>query len=411
MEWVLSTWLALVVLALIVWLGRLVFLCVIDRLLPPLHPDQYADVGDEGLPTVSFVVAAKEESATIAACLQSLCEQDYPNLEVIGINDRSQDQTGSIMDEQARKEPRLKVAHVESLRDGWFGKNNAMREGVERATGQWLCFTDADCVQTSRRSLRTAVRYALEKGVDFLSVLPSHEANSFWERVVQPACSGILMLWFSPAAVNNPRRKTSYANGAFMLVRRACYEAIGGHEAVKNQVNEDMHLARLVKAGGHRLAVVANRGLYTVRMYGTLRETWSGWTRIFAGCFRSVRRLLLAALVLCEFSFLPWVTLMAMVLVSVAGWGDSTVWQWDWLQWIALAACVVQLATMAAFYAINRVPFFYGLIYPLGAVVGLGTLANAMRFAGGRGAITWRGTTYRNGVVHAEQTVPTPFQS
>ena len=407
---VLSTWLALIILALIVWLGRLVFLCVIDRVLRPLQPDRYADLGDEGLPTVSFLVAAKEEAATIASCLRSLCEQDYPLLQVIGINDRSQDQTGSIMEEQARGEPRLEVAHVESLQDGWFGKNNAMREGVERATGEWLCFTDADCVQISRRSLRIAMRYALEKDVDFLSVLPSHEANSFWERVAQPACSGILMLWFSPLAVNNPKRKTAYANGAFMLVRRACYEAIGGHGAVKNEVNEDMHLARLVKEGGHRLAVVSNRGLYTVRMYGTFREIWSGWTRIFAGCFGSVRKLLLVAVVLCEFTFLPWASLLAVALFGAAGWGDSTAWQWAWIQWIALAACVVELAVMAAFYAINRVPFFYGLLYPLGAAVGLGTLSSAMLCAGGRGAITWRGTTYRNGVVHAEHTVPAPLR-
>lgn len=407
---VLTAWLALIVLALVVWLGRLVFLCVIDRVLRPLHPEQYADLGDEGLPTVSFLVAAKEEAATIAACLQSLCEQDYPHLEVIGINDRSQDQTGSIMEERARTEPRLQVGHVESLRDGWFGKNNAMREAVERSTGEWLCFTDADCVQTSPRSLRVAVRYAMENDVDFLSVLPSHEANSFWERVAQPACSAILMLWFSPLAVNNPKRKTAYANGAFMLVRRACYEAIGGHEAVKNQVNEDMHLARLAKGGGHKLAVVTNRGLYTVRMYDTFRQIWSGWTRIYAGCFVSVRRLLLAAVVLCEFSLLPWATLAAVALFGAAGWGDSTAWQWAWIQWIGLASCGVQLAVMVAFYAMNRVPFYYGLVYPLGAMVGLGTLINATLCAGGRGTITWRGTTYRNGVVHAEHTAPAPLR-
>ena len=407
---VLSLWLALLVLALVVWLGRLVFLCVIDRMLPPLHPDRYADLGDEGLPTLSVMVAAKEEAATIAPCLRSLCDQDYPQLEVIGINDRSQDETGSIMDDEVRRQPRLTVAHVSALREGWFGKNNAMREGVERSTGQWLCFTDADCVQVSPRSLRVAVRYALEQGVDFLSVLPSHEVNSFWERVVQPACSGILMLWFSPLAVNNPKRKAAYANGAFMLVRRACYEAIGGHEAVRNEVNEDMCLARRVKAGGHRLAVVSNRGLYTVRMYGTFREMWSGWTRIFAGCFCSIRRLLLGALVLCEFSFLPLATLAAVALFRAMDWGDSTAWQWAWIQWTALAAFVAQSMVMAVFYSINCVPFFYGLLYPLGAVVGLGTMMSAMMCAGGRGAITWRGTTYRNGVVHADDSVPTPLQ-
>ncbi len=104
-------------------------------------------------------------------------------------------------------------------------------------------------------------------------------------------------------------------------------------------------------------------------------------------------------------------TLLALALVGAASGGDSTQWQWVWIQWMALASCAAQLAVMAAFYAINRVPFFYGLLYPLGAAVGLGTLISAMLCAVGLGAFTWRGTTYRNGVVHAEHTEPAPLRA
>jgi chlorobactene glucosyltransferase len=278
-----------------------------------------------------------------------------------------------------------------------------MREGVERAKGEWLCFTDADCEYTSPRTLTIAMRHALENKADFLSVLPTHQANSFWERVIQPACSGILMIWFNPMKVNNPRSSTAYANGAFMLMRRSCYETIGGHEPVKTQLNEDIHMARYAKAAGQHLMVVSNEGLYTVRMYASLKQIWSGWSRIFFGCFGTLRRLLLSVVVISIFSMLPWITLASAAVVSFSGTGKWT--GWHVLPWLAAAACVAQITVMFRFYALNRSGALYGLLYPVGAIFGLGALINAIRRVGGRETVTWRGTTYRGSrVASAGQT-------
>jgi cellulose synthase/poly-beta-1,6-N-acetylglucosamine synthase-like glycosyltransferase len=391
MTTLLWVWIGFTMLAFLVWMSRHLQIAAARRSMPPLRGDMYPAITG-GLPMISLLVAAKDEEANIEGCLRTVLQQDYPDFEVIVIDDRSRDRTPQIIDALAAAHPRLTALHITELRPGWFGKNNAMREGVARARSEWLCFTDADCEFQSPRTLTVALRYAQEKQVDFLSVLPAHDAASFWERVVQPACSGILMIWFHPLRVNNPRRRTAYANGAFMLMRRSCYEAIGGHEPVKAEVNEDIHMAALAKRAGQRLHVISNEGLYTVRMYSTLRQIWSGWTRIFYGCFRSVRRLLLSALLVVVMSMAPYFALLVGGLMHFTTTASPA---WSWLFFAGLAACVAQSSVTMRFYALNHCPAVYGLLYPIGAGVGLGALINAIRRAGGRGAITWRGTTYQ----------------
>ncbi|MBI5763938.1 MAG: glycosyltransferase [Planctomycetes bacterium] len=380
-------WLVLTVL---VWGSRHVQLLLARRKMAPLTDGMFAsDVGT--LPTVSFIVAGKDEAENIENCLTSMLAQDYPSLEVIAANDRSADATGPIMDRIAAGSNRLTVIHVKELAAGWLGKNNAMRTAVERAKGDWFCFTDADCTQVSKRSLRIAMNYALQEKLDFLSVLPAHDAQSFWEAVVQPACSGIMMIWFNPMKVNNPKSRAAYANGAFMLMSRACYHAIGRHEAVKAEFNEDMHMARLAKEKGLRLRVMSNEGLYTVRMYGSLKATWAGWSRIFFGCFGTLRRLVLAMTVVVMVSLMPWIALGAFGVSTLVAAEPENLRN---PLFAAAAACLAQLTVMWRFYALNHTPAWYGTLYPLGAVVGLGALINAVRRLRNRATITWRGTTY-----------------
>jgi cellulose synthase/poly-beta-1,6-N-acetylglucosamine synthase-like glycosyltransferase len=399
------SWLVLTGVTLVIWSSRHWQLSRAGRTMPPLRSDMFPhDVAP--LPAVSFIVAGKDEEENIGACLASMMGQDYPRLQVIAADDRSSDATGAIMDRLAAGSDRLTVIHVTELRAGWLGKNNAMRMAVERADGDWLCFTDADCTQVSSRSLRVAMNYALQEGVDYLSVLPTHDAQTFWEAVVQPACSGILLIWFNPLYVNDPTKKAAYANGAFMLMRRDCYEAIGRHDAVRGEFNEDMHMARLAKAAGRRLRVVSNDDLYTVRMYGTLASTWAGWSRIFYGCFGTLRRLTAAMVAVTIASLLPWITLFASGAVLISDWAarsgaaqghtpiDASAANWRLLALLSGATCMIQASVMLRFYRLNHAPALYGLLYPIGAVIGLGALANAIRRLRQRATITWRGTTY-----------------
>jgi chlorobactene glucosyltransferase len=389
-------WISITALTAIVWLIRHVQISIAARILPPLNSRQYLDAAAKKLPAVSFLVAGKEEEANIRACLMSMLALEYPSLQIISINDRSNDSTGQIMDEIAAGNPRLTALHVRELPAGWLGKNNAMRTGVEQATGEWLCFTDADCVMTSPRTLQVAMCYAMEKRADFLSVLPAHDTQGFWERVIQPACSGIMMLWFNPLRVNNPRRKTAYANGAFMLMRRSCYNTIGRHEAVKTEFNEDMRMAQLAKAAGLHLHVVSSNDLYTVRMYQSVREMWNGWSRIFFGCFVTLRRLVTTLVLIALFSLVPWFTLAASAAVVFLTRDAQTSGHQSWLLlfYSAIAACLAQFSVMCRFYRLNHTHAAYAALYPLGVTVGLGALINAIRRLRKRSTITWRGTTY-----------------
>ena len=381
-----------------VWAGRLVVLSLFDHWLPPLSPVEPTESTDD-LPSISMIVAAKDEERNIEACVRSLAMQDYPDIEVICVDDRSDDETPQILARLAAELPNFRYLRIKQLPEGWFGKNNAMHHAVAEATGDWLCFTDADCEFLSPHVVSTAVRNARQTGADFLSILPSHKAESFWERVIQPACSAVMMLWFNPMAVN--RGRVAYANGAFMLMSRSCYDAFGGHASVKSQLNEDIAFARRARAAGQTLNVQVGRGMYTVRMYENVEQMWRGWTRIFVGSFPNAWRILLAAIVLFYFTMFPWLVGIGALLA-----GQSFAWTAPTLPAITLVSIIMQVAAMVAFYRLSSVPMRFGLMYPIGAWVGLGTLINAFYCAVGGGRVRWRGTTYRDGAVENDTTVP-----
>jgi len=347
-------------------------------------------------PKVSLLVAARNESSNIGRCLESLLRQDYEPLEIIAINDRSEDDTGEIIDRLAAASAgRLLALHAADVPEGWLGKPNAMRLGVEHATGELLCFTDADCSFVCPLTVRIAVAYALENQVDLLSVLPRLETSSFWESVLQPVCSAVLMVWFKPDRVNDPTSDVAYANGAFLLFRRAVYEAIGGHAAAKGKVNEDMEFARLVKGSGRRLWIVPNRDLYRTRMYDSFRSTFRGWSRIFYGCFARVSRVVGAALLLAVMSVAPFALFLGTLgYTCVSGWRE-----WDTTKYVlalSTLAMAAQMSVIVRFYRLIGAGRRWALTYPLGAVLVLGMLGSALaKFLGTR--IVWRGRVIPGG--------------
>ena len=387
----LTIWFWITCLIGLVWLKRHIDLNR-GRNEPVLRPDE-PGVDAADLPSLSMLVAAKDEQENIARCVEGLLAQDYPRLQLIVANDRSHDRTGEIIDELAARDSRLTAVHVRELRPGWFGKNNAMREGLARATGDWLCFSDADCAYDSPHLLSAAMRFSLRERVDFLSVLPRLEAGTFWERVVQPVAGAIMVFWFPPQKVNSERSQRAYANGAFMLMPRRTHAAIAGHEAVKATLNEDMHMARRAKEAGLRLRVIRGGEMYHVRMYVGLKQIWRGWSRIFYGCFGTFPRLLISVLMLSVFSLSPYVTLLAALLAP------ST---WPWLPAAAGFAVVAQQSVLWRFYQVTGSAPVWALSYPLGAALSLGMTLNAMRRLLGS-TTTWRGTTYTGGArTHSE---------
>ncbi|MFN0134645.1 MAG: glycosyltransferase [Phycisphaerae bacterium] len=380
-----SIWFYLMAVIGLIWLRRHFDLNKGGR--EPILQENEPGTPFEQLPKLSMLVAGKDEAANIGRCIEGLLRQQYPNLQVIIINDRSTDRTGPIIDECAAKDPRLAAVHIKDLPAGWFGKNNAMAHGVKQATGEWLCFSDADCAYDSPHLLAAAVRLAQREKLGFLSVLPKLEAGTVWERIVQPVAGAIMVFWYPPQKVNSDRYPHAYANGAFMLLSREAYDKLGGHEPVKATLNEDMHLARRAKQVGVRLRVIRGDTLYRVRMYVGLGQIWRGWSRIFYGCLGTFPRLLGSVAMLTFFSVGPWATLLAS---PIAG---------PHAPWIAAAgawAVLGQQSVMWRFYSLTRNGAAWAVTYPIGAALCVAMTINAMNRL--RGATTtWRGTAYKGG--------------
>ena len=386
-------WFTLLGLAGLVWTSRHREVSRSAREQIPLSSTSF-DGPPDPAPRLSVLVAAKDEEKNIETCVRTLLQQDYPNFELIVINDRSTDRTQEILESiAAGDQARLKIVQIEELREGWFGKNNAMREGVERAGGEWLCFSDADCRQVSDKTLSIAMRKVVDENIDLLSIMPVLETKSLWERIVQPVCAAVMVFWFHPRRVNDPSNKAAYANGAFMLMKRRAYDDIGGHEVVKTEVNEDVHMARLTKEHGLKLHVVQNDDLYKTRMYDSLANIWRGWSRIFYGCFGSFRRLLVSLTLLLMFSVFPWFSLAASGVMALL---DKT----SGIPWLVICAVsllvvIVQQSVIARFYRLAKSSVWLTPTYIVGAVLAAGMLINAILKLNGRTATTWRGTTYR----------------
>ena len=386
-------WIGLACLIGLQWLIRLVMLIVERRQRLVLNSDSHPKPL-EYAPLLSMLVAAKDEQDNIETCVTSLLAQDYANLEVIVIDDRSDDQTPKILKRlQRESEGRLRVISILDLEAGWFGKNNAMREGVAASNGEWLCFTDADCRQISERSLSIAIHEALTHDIDFLTVTPVLEMNTLWEKLIQPACVQTLMFWFQPRRVNNPANATAYANGAFMLMNRNCYETIGGHERVKTEVNEDIQMARFTKAAGLKLRMVENDDLYRTLMYDSVGQIWRGWSRILFGSLKSGWRLGFSICASSLFSVLPPLLLMLSIIGRVQS-EPSVALHWNWMLAAWGTAVLACQASAWQFYSFLQIGRRWSLTYVCGAAVVMGMLINALLKQFGMATTTWRGTTY-----------------
>lgn len=219
--------------------------------------------------------------------------------------------------------------------------------------------------------------------------------RGFWENVVQPVCGGIMMIWFHPDKVNDPQKPHAYANGAFMLIHREAYERIGTHEAIKDKLNEDMHMAARVKSGGMKLRVVRNNGLYTVRMYTSLRKIVRGWSRIFYGTFGTFKRLGLSLLVLVVMGLLPYAAAAFGLSAAAAGAEPNAVLLACGL--VGLAGIAMQISVIYRFYGLILARPKLAWTYALGCSVAITALVGAMTKLRRRASVTWRNTTYTRG--------------
>src|SRR5271157_3154873 len=226
---------------------------------------------------VSVIIPARNEEANIARVVRSLANQQGTR-EILVVDDQSVDRTGEILAALELQIPLLRTLRVESLPEGWMGKTYAVATGARAATGDWLLFTDADTDHLAG-SLAELVQRAEDERADLLSVSPGQETPTWWEKSVIPFVYVKLASLFRFEEVSDAHLPAAAANGQYMLVRRDFYERIGGHEAVKSEILEDVELARRIKARGGKLLFLPGARWVRTRMYHSFRAMWQGWTK------------------------------------------------------------------------------------------------------------------------------------
>lgn len=351
--------------------------------------DVSAVVGDDA-PLVSVIVPARNERRNIERCARSILSSKYPHFELIVVDDHSTDGTGEIAGAIASADARLRVIEAATLPEGWFGKQWACTNGARVARGELLLFTDADTWH-SEDLLPRAVNMLVARDADLLTLGGHQEMHSFWERVIQPQMFGMLALRYGGTEeVSNARTpEAAIANGQFILVRRATYEAMGGHERVRDRVAEDLSMAQEWVRAGRRIVMALAIRQFSTHMYASLGELVSGWRKnIFAGGRTAamggrVGRTLfpLALLAVPIVGILPVVGL----LLSALG-----VLSMPWLIWSAVSVAA-SLAFWGAIYHFMGESVISGLLYPLGLVmlfyIALGSVARGRR-------VEWKNREY-----------------
>ena len=366
---------------------RLTWVLGHEPILAPEPPGELVDP-----PLVSIIVPARNEEGNIAECLDSVLAQSYPRREVIVVDDRSEDGTAEVVRRQQERSADVRLVQVNHLPAGWTGKTHALAQAAREARGEWFLFVDAD-IRLHKDNLASALAYARQHGLEFLSLLARTDCRSFWEGVLQPLLGIMLMLRFPLSSVNDPRRSCAFANGQYILIRRSAYDALGGHAAVSGELLEDIALAQRAKAQRLPLAVVHGYQVASVRMYGSFPDIWRGWRRIYIHALgRRAGSLLLSAALIVLFSLNPLALALAGVLGVLVGGGGGA--------WLGAAAVgVVQVAAMmSVVYRMYRRLILaqarYLVLYPVAMLVGLGLFLDALLSLVIRRELVWRGTAY-----------------
>lgn len=374
------------------WLGVLAYTVFVARFpseLPEAGAGARGRVGEDP-PRVSVIVPARNEEVNIVGCVRSLTRSAYPRFEVIVVDDRSEDDTL----ERARSVPtgraeRVQVVGGAELPEGWLGKPWACRQGAGLARGDLLLFTDADTTH-GEALLARAVAGLTEERADLLTVVGRQLMESFWERLVQPQIFLTMLFRFPDfeRTAKNRRWRDAIANGQYLLFTREAYDAIGGHEAVHDEVVEDLALAQHVKRAGLRLRIRSADTDLATRMYRSLSQLVEGWSKnIVLGGLQSLPRPLrpfVAPLSLATGVGL-WLVPPVVLGLSLGGVLGPSALAWSSTVY-ALSA-----ATFAAFTHRIHAPAVYGLIYPLGAAVGAYIFARS--WTRGR-RVRWKGRDY-----------------
>ncbi len=341
-------------------------------------------VSASGNPRVCIVVPARNEEKDIEFSLIRLLELDYDNYEVIAVNDRSTDRTGEIMERveknlSAGLKNRLRVLHHRDLPAGWLGKTHAMWTAANQATGDWLLFTDAD-VLFKPDSLRRALAYAEAERADHVVLFPQMIMKRPGEFMMIAFFQTMFVFGHRPWKVADPKSKDHMGVGAFNLIRRSVYDAVGTYEALRMEVLDDMKLGKVVKEAGFAQRNVFGRDLISLR-----------WARGARGVVDNLTKNFFAVL-----SFQWWRTIISAFGLAFLNLGPFLgvflAHGWQRLPYAIALFCMFSIYVGMSWR--SRVPAYYFLLHPVSTALFIYTLLLSMFHALWNDGIIWRGTRY-----------------
>jgi chlorobactene glucosyltransferase len=341
-------------------------------------------------PMVSVVIPARNEARNIERCVRSVLSTTYPNVEIVVVDDHSEDGTGEIARRIAGEDSRVRVMDNTPLPNDWFGKQWACATGASAALGEILCFTDADTFHEPDLITRS-VNAIVRRQAGVFSVASRQELGSFWEKLIQPQLFTMMGVRFGGTETVNdsPRVADKIANGQCIFILRDVYESFGGHALVRNHVAEDMMLAQRAFTLGKRVILEAGFNQISARMYTTLRELIDGWGKnVFAGGrdaaqFGRVGRAAYPLMLLTG----PLIGLVPplVLLFSLTGFIPPAI-----VLWAAISSVALLIWWLGLYRTIGESPA-YAFLSPLGAAVVFYIFLRAVL----RGQkVTWKGRGY-----------------
>lgn len=331
-------------------------------------------------PKVSIIFAYRNEKDGILAACRSMLAQDYADLEVIAVNDRSSDGSEGSVDSLA-SDPRLKRITVSRLPEGWLGKNHALQTGANAASGEWLLFTDADVI-FERDAVQRAVRTARLHRADHLALLPRVILDGPVEQLFYRMFGSLFAVRFQPWA-SRFRRIYGFAGvGAFNMIRRSAYRRIGEHRAIAMDIADDLMLAKRVKDGGLRLLLGSGEDAVSVRWFvgldGMMRSIHKN---AFRGFNYRADLAALGALSLVVCALAP-----ALYVVATNGAPQA---------WTAAASGAAAMVLLQFGFGPGLVRnAVLGLLMPVGLLLVAAAMSRSAWDACRDGSVTWRGTSY-----------------
>jgi chlorobactene glucosyltransferase len=337
-------------------------------------------------PLVSVLIPARNEEQMIGIALSTLAEQDYGNFEVLMLDDNSDDATSAIASQWAARDRRFRIIRGSPLPDGWVGKSFACHQLAREARGQLLLFVDADTVH-ARYSLSSGVAEMQRSQADLLTAIPRQRTETFWEHTLQPLLHFVTFAFLPMPLVSLVRdKRLAMANGQYMLWKRESYQAVGGHEAVKGAMVEDVWLARRVKETGRRLAVRYGATAVSCRMYSSFTEIWNGFSKnIFPGLGYSITVMAAVALFSFATSVLPFILMID--IAATGGWTTRAA---------EIVSAQVALVLLIRFVLAIRfdMEIWSSLLHPLAMSILIGIMANSTRWALSSEGSRWKGRAY-----------------